>query len=201
MPAAVTLNTAIGGETSNSYVDAATCSDYWTNHWNTTAAQNWLNLTAVQQVNLLMQACRVIETVKFVNEFIKQDVFDRVLYDRRTKLVLSVPSKRNVTRFYWFQRLQFPRNIDTYIETATIGDLFIPEPVIWAQCEQAVYLTTLDYTALQNRMQGVTLDKLTLGKGDVETTQEYDIGGTSLSPVAKEFLSPFMLRNARSRRA
>ncbi len=197
---AVVLDTTMSGETANSYVDVPTCDDYWTNHWNTAAGQTWLDLNTQQKTNLLMQACRVVETVRCVGPYIKPQNHYRLEYSMRTGTVLTLPLDRDITRFYWYQRLQFPRNIDIYV-TEGNGLPYIPYPVIFAQCEQAVYTATFDYSALQNRMQGITLEKIVIGKNDIGISHEYNLDGSSLSPVAKEMLQPFMLGKPRLRRS
>lgn len=197
----VVLDTTLAGENSNSYVDVATCDDYWTTHWSRTKADLWLSLTPPQKTNLLIQACRVIETARFVNSTIRSDYHLR--YSMATKAVLNLPLQRDPVKYYWYQRLQFPRNLDIHAMSGPsweAGNLYVPDPILWAQCEQAAYLLSFDETAMATRLQGVTLDKLSIGKNQVSTTQEFETSGSMYAPTALEMVRPFMVKNGRSRR-
>jgi|SRR6185312_2028166 len=200
--AALQIDTTVAGENSNSYVTVQDCSDYWNSHYNLTAAATWSGLTASQQTSLLVQACRVLETARFVNPATRRDYVLR--YSRSTREVLSLPVLLEPIRYFWWQRLQFPRNLDiakTAFGTDNPGDVYIPDPVKWAQCEQAMYTLTFDNSILANHLQGVTLEKVSIGANQLDTTQEYSGNGSAYSPVAFQLLSPYMLRGARVRRA
>ncbi len=186
---ALTLNTTLADEFANSYADVAYADAYWEGHYSTVKAAQWAALTSPQKINLLIQSCRIIETLRFTNIERPGDyVSSRLHYDRRSHTVLSLNERSVVTKWNVLQRLQFPRNYDR--NTAT-GALYIPEPVLLAQCEQAVYTMNFDDTAVANRLQGVTEDITTVG--NIHLRQNYAVGGTQLSPTALDLVRPYLL--------
>lgn len=169
----LTLNTTIAGEAANSYVDVLFADEYLESHFLTTLADAWANLDDNQKVTALIGACRVIETARFT--------------------VQGVGSANSLpTRYVTTQALQFPRNIDVSVALTP----YVPEPIKWAQCEQAVYLVSLDTTVLANALKGIWAD--TLQVGDVRMHQNIRVGGSAYAPLALEYVKPFLVRTSPS---
>lgn len=188
--AALTLNNAMADQFSNSYVDIPYCDLYWANHFNTTGAAAWAALSTNQKTSALLQACRIIETARFTS--LKQLRAPMPLrYDKHSRLVMTLEDQPLPTKWLWTQRLQFPRNLDHDYVT---GALYIPEPIMMAQCEQAVYSLTFDGTAIQNRMQGVVEDITTVG--NIHLRQNYVQDGSEFAPRAMEMSRPYMLKSS-----
>jgi hypothetical protein len=199
---ALALDTTKSGETSNSYCDQSYADDYWANHYSLTKSAQWGNLSDGQKTTALIQATRVLESVRFTY---KVGLPDYALhYDRHTGQVLDLNLTRDPVKYFYYQRLQFPRNLDIYYEQSTPGlngQTYIRDEVMQAQCEQAMYLLNFDETATANRMQGITLDRIGLGKGQMDATQEYATSGTALAPMAYELLRDLMVRGGKLERA
>lgn len=194
---AITLDASVGGLESNSYVDATYLEDYWTNHYNVTLSAQVLALSTVQHDYLLVRACRVIESLRFTRAVSRTDY--QLRYNRLTGTVVDLSYlTREPVKFAYYQKLQFPRNLDVKIED---GSYIIPEAVQMAQCEQAAYLINLDETAIANRLQGVTMDKVGVGRQQIDLTQEYTSNGSMIAPMAYEMLRPYLLYNQKVKRA
>lgn len=198
----VSLDNTLAGETSNSYCSWDYANTYFAAHYVSSYAAQWAALAEPQQIVLLAQACRSIERIRFV---LPQTLPNYALrFDRRSGKVLDINLTRDPVRYYYYQKLQFPRNLDIYYEQppagVPVGSLFMRQEPQDAQCEQAIYLLNLDTTAAANRMQGITLDTFGLGKGQLSQTQEYGNTGTLLSPIAVEILSGLMVREGRLQR-
>lgn len=174
----------------NSYVDVAYCDDHWANHWDSIKAGQWQALQEPQKERLLMQACRVIETLRFTESSRLRDNYNLV-YDRRSRVVVQLNDQVQPVKYYYYQRLQFPRNLDRDINT---GDLYIPEPIMAAQCEQTVYILNFDDSALATRIQGVTQDSTSVDT--IRLRQSYLGGGSTLCPMALEYVRPFLLKSS-----
>ena len=186
-PPAMTLVTALADQYSNSYVDVPYCDLYWSQHWNTVGAAQWAQLLSAQKVSLLIQACRILETVRFTA--LKQLRAPLPLrYDRHSRLVMTLEDQPVPTKWLWTQRLQFPRNLDHDFNT---GGLYVPEPIMMAQCEQAVYSLNFDTTSIANRLQGVTQDIMYVG--NIHLRQNLVQGGSEFSPRAMEMCRPYFL--------
>lgn len=193
---AITLDKTVGGLEANSYVDATYLVDYWTNHYDASLSAQVQALTTTQQEYLLVRACRIIESFRYTRPLSRMNY--QLRYNRLTGTVVDMSYLTlEPVKWAYFQKLQFPRNLDIHIED---GTFYIPEPVLIAQCEQAAYLLNLDESAIANRLQGVTMDKVGVGRQQVDMTQEYAGSGSMLSPVANEMLRPFMLMNQKVRR-
>jgi hypothetical protein len=189
---AVALDTTLSGEESNSYVEVEYADEYWASHFSSVKAALWSALTTAKKEMVLVQACRVIETVRFC-EPSRYDRRNRpdYHYDRRTGMVFQFDEESRPERAYYYQALQFPRNIDRDSQS---GVYYIPEPILMAQCEQAVYLLSLDDSVLANSMQGVQSESI--AAGSVRVSQQIAPGGSMLSPTAYEFLKPFVRRTS-----
>lgn len=184
---AITLTTTLSSEVANSYVDVAYCDDYWSNHYSTSLQDQWSALTTGQKSLLLVRACRILETLRFTAPTERVGLFE-YKYNKNTRLVTSVPNDVVPTKAEYLQALQFPRSIDTN----STGAKFIPEPVKMAQCEQAVYMLSFDESVLASRLQGVLSESVSAGSVSVD--QQMAGSGTALSPMAYEFVKPFLLK-------
>src|ERR1700675_4761813 len=107
----LTLDTTLADMYANSYITVAYADDYWSNHYNSTKAAQWLALNTGQKGNLLIQACRTIETARFTENVRLRDGYP-LLYDRRTRVVVQLNDQIQPVKYYYYQRLQFPRNLD-----------------------------------------------------------------------------------------
>jgi hypothetical protein len=195
----MTLDNTLAGETANSYCDLDYADAYWTAHYNAAQSAQWLALAEPQKIMLLVQACRSIERIRFV---VPTTLPNYALhYDRRSGKVVDLNLSRDPVRYYYYQKLQFPRNLDIYYEQAPggipLGSLYMREEPMQAQCEQAVYLLNVDTTAVGNKLMGITLETIGLGKQQIQQTQQYGGNGTLLAPIAVEIVSPLMVRNGR----
>lgn len=209
----VTLIADLSSELSNSYCTLQYANDFWSGDYRTALASQWEELSSIQQTRLLIEACRVIETIRFTIPVTLPQY--ALHYDMRTQKVLSLNLTRQPVRYMYYQRLQFPRNLDVYYfplpqdvtppDNWGIGNTYIPEPVKIAQCLQAGYLMNFNEAALSDQLQGIKMSSTTLGKGDVIIEKEYQNGAmasaTRIAPAAIEYLRPFMVKNAGLQRA
>jgi hypothetical protein len=187
---AMTLDATLAGEHSNSYVTVVYCDDYWTQHFATAKAAQWAALTTGRKEALLIMACRVLERVRCTYPAPSRYNSPRPLHlDRSSGLVVEYPDYSRPVKSSVIQALQFPRNIDRENGSST---LFIPEAVMMAQCEQALYLLNFDDSILASRMQGVTSDSLEIP--GVGIKQSLSGTGSALAPMALEYLAPFIQR-------
>lgn len=185
----LTLVSTIAGEAANSYADVAYCDAYWEQHYDATKAAQWAALSATQKAALLIQACRFIEAVRFTAP--NAPYSDSGIMRLGRHFYLSPPGNESLpVRAVSTQALQFPR----YEDRDTAGVLFIPEGVLMAQCEQAVYLINFDETALANRLQGISTDDVQVGQ--IKMGQSYARGGTALAPMALEFLKAYLYKGS-----
>lgn len=186
---ALTLVTTLSDPYANSYISSAYCDDFWADHFNQIKAAQWNALTANQKVNLLIEACRVLETARFTQSGHRSGYHLR--YDRVSHLVLELNDQSHPVKYDYFQRLQFPRNID---RDKITGVTYIPEPIMMAQAEQTVYLLNVDDTALSNRMQGIESDYINVG--NIRLRQTYVSDGSMFSPMALEYIRPYLLKSS-----
>jgi hypothetical protein len=193
---AILLNSTLISEDANSYCDIAFADDYFSEHFSALKRTTWEALGDGQKQQLLVQACMVIEQFRFTEPTTPQ--LSSLQWDNvQNRFTAYVPDSVNVGKYSVYQALQFPRNIDIQAD----GDYYIPERMKMAQCEQAIYLASLDETALANRLQGLNMDRLSLGRGEVQLTQEYFNQGTALSPIAHEWIRPYLIKTSRMQRA
>lgn len=189
---AFTLVTDLSGEQSNSYVDITYADDYWNNHFNAMKISQWAALSAGAKANLLVQACKVIETARFTEPI---DFFTpyHLMIDPVTGQIRSVKRLMDrPQRLNFYQRLQFPRTDTVY--WASGGAPYIPEEIKMAQCEQALYLLNLDETVVANSLMGLRSENINVGAVIVD--QSYSSGGTLYSPIAKSFVTPYLLKTS-----
>lgn len=190
----LTLDATLATKSANSYVTVVYCDEYWGQHYSATKAAQWLALSTTQKQALLIQACRIIERVRFTaNLDPSSDI--HLFYDRSTQKVMQVRDDELAVKYNHFQSLQFPRNLDRDPDT---GTLYIPEAIKMAQCEQAAHILSFDESALANRLQGIESDSVAVGT--VRTSQTYGGAGSMLAPMALEFINPFVMKSGRLRR-
>ncbi len=189
------VDTTIAGPESTSYIETSYADAYWSGHYSATKAAQWATLTQDQKTTLVISATRIIDTARFTHIIPISEY--QLHYDHKTGQVLDITMNREPCRYYYYQKLQFPRNIDIDPVDHTV---FIPIPVKMATCEQAIYLLNFDESIAANRMQGVTLDKFSVGKGQLETTQQYGGVVSMYAPMAMELIRPFFVTGAKMRR-
>jgi hypothetical protein len=194
-----TLDSALSLETSNSYCTAAYALDYWANHFDTVKSAQYAALTDTQQQKLLARACQVIEGLRFTIPITLPEY--AIHYDRHTGKVLDLSLTRQPVKYFYYQRLQFPRNLDVYYFTEPVGTIYMRPELKDAQCEQAMYLLNFDESALANRTMGITMEKVGVGKQAVDITQEYGAAGSSMSPIAYEFVRSLVVKGGRMQRS
>lgn len=184
----MTLDVTISGKASNSYVDVAYADSYFTSHYDADKAAAWAALTTPKKTTALIQATRILETVKctdtttssleYVPTYNKLTGSVQFMFEDRSKTVKNL----------YYQKLQFPRNIDV----DDLGAAFIPEEVKMAQCEQAVFLLDLDTDDLSASLGGAEFKATTVGQISIRT--QYKTGASSVAPLAYEFLKPFIVQ-------
>lgn len=189
------IDSTIAGPESTSYIETSYADAYWSGHYSSTKASQWASLTGDQKITIVMAATRIIDTARFTHIIPISEY--QLHYDHKTGQVLDITMNREPCRYYYYQKLQFPRNID--IDPVSHA-VFIPIPVLMAVCEQAIYLLNFDDTALANRLQGISTDTLSIGKGQIHTSQQYVTAGSMYSPMAMEMLRPFFVTGAKMRR-
>lgn len=193
------LDATPSSETANSYCNTEYAAQYWADHYNAASAAQWAALTPTQQQRLLVRACGVIEGLRFTIPVTLPEY--ALHYDRHTGLVLDLSLTRQPVKYFYYQRLQFPRNLDIYYFTPPTGTTYIRPELYDAQCEQAMYLLNFDESALANSNMGITMEKLSVGKQAVNITQEYGGRGTSLSPTAYDMIRQLVVKGGKIQRA
>jgi hypothetical protein len=192
------LDNTIMGELANSYIDQNYADTYFDQHFNALKTATWTALGDEQKQQLLVQACWDIEQFKYTETTtVEHSVVQGSLKwdSRQGRFTAYVTPSKAPVPYNVYQQLQFPRNRDIRAD----GTVFIPERMKFAQCEQAIYLVTLDETALSNRLQGLNLDRVVLG--EIGLTQEYAYQGTTLAPLALEFIRPYLYKSKRTGRS
>lgn len=191
------FDSSLSGQYSTSYCDLAWAEAYFQNHYNAVNATTWDALAPNQQQAALIVGCRVIETARFTNYVRPTDY--AFFYDYITGMVRQLAERMEPIRYQNSQRLQFPRNVDIDIVT---GLSFIPEEILMAQCEQALYMLSYDGQAVANRMQGIIESRTSVGRNAVSVTEQYLNAGSAFSPMALELARPLFLSGGqRMRRA
>lgn len=177
------LITTPGGSTSNSYVSASDCDQYFNAHWNLAKSEAWAALSSKQKERLLLTSCSILETLRFLD--------DEYTYGGLpTALIADEGHDVTVRRYTANQRLSFPRNVD---------DGQVPQEVKDAQCEQAIFLVTFDESALAQQYQGIVEESVVVGS--IRSYTNYGRVGTMIAPMAIELLRPFLRNTKRLRRS
>jgi hypothetical protein len=195
---ATTIDATIMGEDANSYADLSFADSYFENHFNSVKSTAWNNLSDEQKSQVLVQACYDLEQFRFTEDVDREHsiVQGSLQWDSRQGRFTAYVTPTNAPVPYSvYQALQFPRNRDVKSD----GSPFIPPRIQMAQCEQAIYLVTFDETAIANRLQGINLDSISVG--ELRATQEYQYQGTTLAPLAFEFIKTYLYRSSRMSRA
>jgi hypothetical protein len=191
---ALTLKTTISDPYANSYVVVDFADDYFENHYSPTVAAQWAALTDDQKTYLLIRACLVMETIR-CTALVPIDTNYEMLYDRRSRTVLDLNVTQTPVKLYYYQALQFPRNLD---RDPLTGVAVVPQAVQMAQCEQAIYLLNYDETNQANRIQGVQDETLRIGS--IHTHRMYTSDGSAVAPMTVEFIRPYMMKSSTSLR-
>jgi hypothetical protein len=173
----------------NSYCDVNYADAYWLNHFDSVKSAAWDALGFSQKQQVLVQATRIIDTGRYTTIVTWLDY--GLYYDRNSGLVLQFALDRDPVKYIYSQHLQFPRNLD--IDPIT-GTSFVPEDIMMAQCEQAMFLLNYDETAMANRIQGVVNDTVGIGRGQIHLNQQYVQDGSAFAPVALEFVRPYLIK-------
>lgn len=192
----MSLDVTVAGENSESYGSVEEADTYFGNHWLIAKTSAWENLDTGVKELLLKAATNILENVK---------VLDRELGGASLALPAALRESPlwngQLTRYNASQRLQFPRNID--IDSNL--DPFIPTEVKQALFEQAIYMTSLDETAMVNQMNGLL--KSSIEAGPVRVYEAYAGDGASASglanafaPMAIAFMKKFIRRTRRLER-
>jgi hypothetical protein len=192
----MTLTSTIAGKDSNSYVDLTYANAYFSGHYSSDKATKWAALVNDQKNHVLVAATRVLETIKVVEES-RSELEYIPAYNRLTGgVTFFYEDKDNVVRSNYYQKLQFPRNVD--IDTTT-GLFFIPEEIKMAQCEQAIFLLDFDEDSIAAKLSGVTNDVVTAGQ--ISIRKQISSTGSMIAPAAYEFLKPYLRTATKMRRA
>lgn len=183
------LDTTVGGDTSNSYVDQAYADAFFQDHYNISKSSLWAALSSPQKENALKRACQILDSLRVLDTELGSGALPLALVQRDTyDLTLH--------RLDIGQVLNFPRNIDL-LPNSFNG--YIPQAVQDAQCEQAISLLTFDDSAMASRMSGVSQE--TVGAGNVRTHTIYKSDGTFIAPLVIELMRPFLRPSKKIRRA
>lgn len=178
------LNTTKGATDATSYVDVEWANTYFASHWNQASSDLWSTKSSQQKERALLSAMSVIESLRVLD------------YEYAAgKLPLALIAEHydlTVHRAEVGQRLQFPRNVDI---DYTTGDTFIRQEVMEAQCEQAVYLMTMDPAALVAQAQGI--DNELVSVGPIRTHTQYTGRGGMIAPMANQLMMEFIRPTAR----
>lgn len=193
------LDFTLSSETSNSYCSTEEAAAYWADHYDTIKSAQWAALSTTQQQRLLVRACTVIEGLRFTIPITLPEY--ALHYDRHTGQVLDLSLTRQPVKWFYYQRLQFPRNLDVYYFTDPVGTIYMRPELKDAQAEQAMYLLNFDDSILANRLMGLTMEKVAVGKQAVDITQEYGASGSSLAPVAYDMIRQLVVKGGRMQRS
>jgi hypothetical protein len=153
---AQTLVSTLMSEVANSYVDLAYADAYWEDDYRANLSAQWAALSDGQKTSALVDACDVLESLRFTLPNGMRD-YSLFLRPQRTQLLqgMLIVSMKPYKLIY-SQRLQFPRNLDVYVSEPPspelMGQPYIPESIKEAQCEQAAFLLTFDEGTYQNRL-------------------------------------------------
>lgn len=191
----------ISSEIANSYVDLDYADAFWLDDYRPLLRDQWTALTPGQKSGLLIDACRVIESIRFTLPVVGSDY--TLTFNRRAGNFIFANAARLPYRAEQSQSLQFPRNLDIYDTNPPSPDLlgkyYVPTQVKDAQCEQAMHLFNFDESIIGSRLQGLVQDSA--GIGDIKTSQLYGGLFTMLAPKALENLKSFFIHGGRFGRA
>jgi len=182
----VSINATIGGSEANSYVTLTEAEDYFEGRL---FANDWHSATSSEKQQALLQACKDIETLKFIGTKYNDYRVGHVNY----------------------QKLEFPRRfpsifiqcdsvLETYIgadyepsypySTDANGQPYIPHEVKNAQCEQALFILAIGSDAeRRSRLQAQGVRSFKIG----DFSEQYKvINGRMISQKALALLDKFI---------
>jgi hypothetical protein len=188
------INSTVADERANSYCAITDFQDYWGQHFDVTTAATMLAIT--DPTLLLIRACRTIETIHFT-EPVDPLADYHLVYDSRQQQIRSVKTNYGRPQKYnYYQHLQFPRTLDVYQD----GTLYIPPEILGAQCEQAAYEFSFDPTILEDSLQG--LDRQAISVAGVSISQHIRPKGSMICAAAYNMCKPYVInQNCRLQRA
>jgi hypothetical protein len=186
----MSLDTTVGGPTSNSYVSVSEANSYFNNHYSVAKKTLWNTLGQPQKEFALKRACQQIETICMLDDELSTGRLP-------IALVIDLGYDLSIHRAEFNQRLQLPRNLDVDVT----GAPFVPQVAKDAQCEQAVYLLAFDDATLITMSQGITEDLTQAGPVKTFTKYAQGMAPTYLSPMVVELLREFFRITGRVRRA
>lgn len=157
------LDTTLSGTDANSYATLDEADEYFANHYMLAKSSAWSALGDDQKEAALRAAANVLETLPFTDY--------------------------SVGRAVWNQRLSFPLTVN-YDDD---GAYYMPAEVKDAQCEQAVYLLSVDESAIASQMMGLKHESV--AAGPVRTTTDYVGRGSLIAPMAYELLRPYIRKS------
>lgn len=193
---AILVDAVVSGEYSNSYIDVAYADEYFEEHFDSAKTDAWGLLGDGQKQTLLVQATLIIEQYKFTYVLERREL--SLHYDPQTGTVHDFLSVTYPVKYTWNQNLQFPRNLD--VDSAS-GITYIPEAVKVALCEQAITLRSFSASNTTKVMSGIKSEEVEL-PGPIRKATTYQDGSTvstfitsaSVSPLALQYLTPYMLQ-------
>lgn len=181
------LVTTLAGVDSDSYATLAEADAYFAAHWDTVKSTAWDALSDGQKETALKQAIMILESFNYWEDSTETTVTT----SNNLRKCIITPAETN-------QALSFPRNIDLDEN----DDLYIPNDVKNAQCEQAIFLvSSMNESTVQARARGLLAEHIKAGA--VEVSQSYSSDGTSnaytmfVSPIALMLLRKFIVTNKR----
>ena len=187
---AYVLNSTLSDEFANSYTDLSYADFFWENHYLSTKSDAWAALTDEQKTSALLTACRSLEQIRFTEpRNFRLEYKAREWYDRRTGLAQSYELDKQFRKYLYYQALQFPRQVDV---NSTTGATYIPEAILMAQCEQALYEVTFDDSIIASQLQGLGREGVTLGT--LKTSQTFTGLGVNIAPSALSYIRPFIIK-------
>lgn len=189
------LDATVGGSTSDSYVTLVEADAYFANHYSLVKTTAWAALSSGQKEAVLRRACQVMDSLRVLDADYGSGALPLALIQD------DMLANFSIHRLEPGQVLSFPRNVDLVLGTYT-G--FIPQLVMDAQCEEAIYLLTFDESALVTRLSGIR--QQTVAAGNVRVSQAFSAGGvggggTYMAPLALELMRPFLRFARRMQRA
>jgi hypothetical protein len=200
----VLVDASVSGTYANSYVSIAYADQYFDQHYDTSKTTTWTALSDDQKQTLLVESAILIDSLRFTYNLALYDY--NYEYDQPLQKVVTVANTTEPVRYSVLQNMQFPRNIDIDPNT---GQPFIPEPIKLAQCEQAIFLKSFSDTAVAKIQTGVTSEEVEIA-GQIRKAVTYqgfrgpggvDTSSAAFAPLAVQYVSAFLIRNPRLRRA
>jgi hypothetical protein len=178
----------IGGSTSDSYVSLTEANTFFNSHYLTAKQEAWSGLSSAQKEMALKRATQILDTLRVLDTEYGSGAMPNAL-------VSYAGHDITIHRQMVGQRLQFPRNIDIDVD----DEAFIPQNVKDAQCEQAIYLLSVDEATIATQLTGVKEESAAAGQARVR--QEFRGQGSMIAPLALELMREYLRPTRRMQRA